>query len=178
MKQYNRIMLGEGGKFVKDCLENNYIGVNFLKDVNLSDIPHTDENDWRQEQITKYLTAYPEKSIVTARMAIGFLWTVCYGLKIGDIVLASNGEGGYRVAEIEGNYYYARDEMLPHRRKVKWLDVVIERRSMSHELQNSAGSIGTCCNISKYASKLEQLIAGDVSSKTEHTDGAFADIHI
>lgn len=165
MKQYNRIMLGEGGKFIKDCLENNYIGVNFLKDVDLTDILHTDENGWRQEQVNKYLTTYPEKSVGTARVAVGFLWTVCYGLKVGDMVLASNGEGGYCVAEIEGNYYYVNGKPLPHRRKVKWLDVVIQRRSMSQELQNSTGSIGTCCNISKYAKELEQLIAGSTPSK-------------
>lgn len=44
MKQYNRIMLGEGGRFIKDCLENNYIGVNFLKDTDLTNISHTDES--------------------------------------------------------------------------------------------------------------------------------------
>lgn len=160
MKQYNRIMLGEGGKYIKDCLEHNYIGANFLKDIDLSEIPNVDENAWRQKFINKYLEANPDKSIGTARTSIGFLWTICYGLKIGDMVLASNGEGGYCVAEIIGNYYYAQGKDLPHRRAVKWLDIVIPRRSMSQKLQNSTGSIGTCCNITKYADELEQLIAG------------------
>lgn len=31
MRQYNRIMLGEGGKYIQDCLEHNYIGVNFKR---------------------------------------------------------------------------------------------------------------------------------------------------
>ena len=166
MKQYNRIMLGEGGKFIKDCLDNNYIGVNFLKDVDLSDIPHTDENAWKQKLVGLYLTTNPEKSVGTARMAVGFLWTACYGLRTGDIVLASNGESGYCVAEIEGDYYHAGGKVLPHRRKVRWLDVVIPRRSMSQELQNSTGAIGTCCNISKYADELEQLIQGNASQRT------------
>ena len=162
MKQYNRIMLGEGGKYIKDCLENNYIGANFLKDIDLSGISNDDENAWRQKLISEYLKANPDKSIGTARTSIGFLWTICYGLKTGDMVLASNGEGGYCVAEIIGNYYYAQGKDLPHRRAVKWLNVVIPRRSMSQQLQNSTGSIGTCCNITKYADELEQLIAGGV----------------
>lgn len=29
MKQYNRIMLGRGGKFAKQCREEGYIGANF-----------------------------------------------------------------------------------------------------------------------------------------------------
>ena len=162
MKQYNRIMLGEGGKYIKDCLENNYIGANFLQDIDLSGISNDDENAWRQNLISEYLKVNPDKSIGTARTSIGFLWTICYGLKTGDMVLASNGEGGYCVAEIIGNYYYAQGKDLPHRRAVKWLNIVIPRRSMSQKLQNSTGSIGTCCNITKYADELEQLIAGGV----------------
>ena len=116
-----------------------------------------------QNLISEYLKANPDKSIGTARNSIGFLWTICYGLKTGDMVLASNGEGGYCVAEIIGNYYYAQGKDLPHRRAVKWFNVVIPRRSMSQQLQNSTGSIGTCCNITKYADELERLIAGGVS---------------
>lgn len=159
-------MLGEGGKFIKDCLDNNYIGVNFLKDIDLSKISHADESAWKQEVVTKYLLANPDKSAATARMAAGSIWTVSYGLKIGDIVLASNGEGGYCVAEITGDYHYAQGKGLSHRRTVKWLDVVIQRRSMSQKLQNSTGSIGTCCNISKYADELEQLITEGIPSVT------------
>ena len=153
-------MLGEGSKYIKDCLENNYIGANFLKDTDLSEISNLDENAWKQKLISEYLKAKPDKSIGTARTSIGFLWTICYGLKTGDMVLASNGEGGYCVAEIIGNYYYTQGKDLPHRRAVKWLNVVIPRRSMSQKLQNSTGSIGTCCNITKYADELERLIAG------------------
>lgn len=151
-------MLGEGGRFIKDCLENNYIGVNFLKDTDLTNISHANESVWKQELVSRYLLAKPEKSAATARVAVGFMWTVCYGLKIGDIIIAPNGEGGYCVAEITGNYYYAQGKELSHRRTVKWFDVVIQRKAMSQKLQNSTGSIGTCCNISKYADELEQLI--------------------
>lgn len=164
MRQYNRIMLGEGGKFIKDCIDNNYIGASFLKNIDLSEISNVDENAWRQRLVSKYLEMNPDKSIGTARTSIGFLWTICYGLKIGDIVLASNGEGGYCVAEIVGDYYYEQGKDLPHRRAVRWLDSVIPRRLMSQKLQNSTGSIGTCCNITKYADELEQLIANGISN--------------
>lgn len=164
MRQYNRIMLGEGGKFIKDCLENDYIGASFLKNIDLSEISNADENAWRQRLISKYLEANPDKSIGTARTSIGFLWTICHGLKIGDMVLASNGESGYCVAEITGDYYYAQGKDLPHRRTVRWLDMVIPRRLMSQKLQNSTGSIGTCCNITKYADELERLVTGGISS--------------
>lgn len=120
---------------------------------------NNDENEWRHQLINEYIDRNPDKSLGAARTSVGFLWTICYGLKIGDIVLASNGEGGYFVAEIIGNYYYEQGKDLPHRRSVRWLNVVIPRRAMSQKLQNSTGSIGTCCNISKYSDELENLIA-------------------
>jgi len=164
MKQYNRIMLGEHGMYITDCLENNYIGAGFLRDCDLSESPHNDEVLWRQKLVEKYLQVNPDKSAGTARNCIGFLWTVCFGLKNGDIVLASNGNGGYHVGEITGDYYFAPDTALPHRRTVEWKKVVIPRKLMSQKLQNSTGSIGTCCNITKYADELETLINGGVQT--------------
>ena len=152
-------MLGEGSKYISDCLKGNYIGTGFLMDENLSDVSHDDEHEWRRVLMSKFLEINSDKSVGTARNSIGFLWTICYGLKRGDIILASNGEGGYCVAEITGDYYYVPRQVLPHRRKVKWLDVVIPRSAMSQKLKNSTGSIGTCCNVTKYADELERLIA-------------------
>ncbi len=164
MKQYNRIMLGEHGMYIADCLDNNYIGAGFLRDYDLSESPYNDEIQWRQKLVEKYLQINPDKSAGTARNSIGFLWTICFGLKNGDIVLASNGNSGYQVGEITGDYYFAPGTDLPHRRTVEWKKVVIPRKSMSQKLQNSTGSIGTCCNITKYADELEALINGGVQT--------------
>ena len=164
MKQYNRIMLGEHGMYITDCLDNNYIGAGFLKDYDLSESPYNDEVLWRQKFVEKYLQINPDKSSGTARNSIGFLWTICFGLKNGDIVLASNGNSGYNVGEITGDYYFAPGTDLPHRRTVEWKKIVIPRKAMSQKLQNSTGSIGTCCNITKYADELEALINGSVQT--------------
>lgn len=158
MKQYNRIMLGEHGKYLQKCLDGNYIGTDFLKDVDLSTTDTSDEIAWRKQMIDKYLEAHPDRSVGTARNSVGFLWTVSFGLQKDDIVLASNGEGGYNVGVIDGDYYYQPTGNLPHRRSVKWLDKLIPRKDMSQKLQNSTGSIGTCCNITKYAAEIENLL--------------------
>lgn len=163
MKQYNRIMLGEHGKYLQECIEGNYIGTNFLPDVDLSQTDITDEVAWRKAMIAKYLEENPERSAGSARNAIGFLWTASFGLKKGDVVLASDGNGGYRVGIIEGDYYHSMDGNLTHRRPAKWLDSLISRKSMSQKLQNSSGSIGTCCNITKYADEIDALISNTPS---------------
>lgn len=162
-------MLGEHGIYLNNCLKHNYIGVNFLNDINLTDTQYSNENAWRQQMIKTYLEKHPDRSVQAARNSIGFLWTVCFGLKIGDIVLASNGNGGYNVGEITGNYYFKPNEALSHRRSVVWKDIVIPRKTMSQKLQNSTGSIGTCCNITKYADELNYLInSTDPTVKTPH----------
>ena len=158
MKQYNRIMLGEHGKYLQKCLDGKYIGTDFLKDVDLSTTDTSDEIAWRKQMIDKYLEAHPDRSVGTARNSVGFLWTVSFGLQKDDIVLASNGEGGYNVGVIDRDYYYQPTGNLPHRRSVKWLDKLIPRKDMSQKLQNSTGSIGTCCNITKYAAEIENLL--------------------
>lgn len=158
MKQYNRIMLGEHGKYLQKCLDGKYIGTDFLKDVDLSTTDTSDEIGWRKQMIDKYLEAHPDRSVGTARNSVGFLWTVSFGLQKDDIVLASNGEGGYNVGVIDGDDYYQPTGNLPHRRSVKWLDKLIPRKDMSQKLQNSTGSIGTCCNITKYAAEIENLL--------------------
>lgn len=164
MKQYNRIMLGEHGKYLQECVEGSFVGTDFLPDMDLSNTDTSDESLWRKSMVAKYLEVHPDRSIGTARNAIGFLWTVSFGLHKGDIVLASNGEGAYQIGFIDGNYYYNPGGNLCHRRAMKWLDKLIARKDMSQNLQNSTGSIGTCCNITKYANEIDSLINGESSA--------------
>ena len=78
-------------------------------------------------------------------------------------MLSPSGSGSYLVGEVMGDYYYAAGQILPHRRKINWLNISIVRSEMSEALQNSTGSIGTVSNISDYRDELEKLI-GTVSN--------------
>ena len=164
MKQYNRIILGKGGLYADKCLEEKFIGADF--DIR-EDLTYKLKDNWRifnDEYVPIYMAANPEKTKVSAGLACGFLWTICKGLKIGDIVLCPNGRGSYMVGEITGDYYYASGEVLPHRRNVKW-SKLINRNDMSDNLRHSTGSIGTCCDIAKYQEEIERLIhdASDIN---------------
>ena len=159
-------MLGRAGRFAKMCREEGYIGANFdiKKDLS-SSLPE----NWRlfnEETIPLWLESNPGKSKTAAGVACGFLWTIAKGLQIGDVVLCPSGEGTYYVGTIAGDYYYVPNTDLPHRRKVEWRDKVIPRKSMSQKLQNSTGSIGTCCDITRYEEEIESLITGSVAVVT------------
>jgi restriction system protein len=93
----------------------------------------------------------------------------------GDILLCPDGTGYYRVGEIAGGYTYASDEVLPHRRTVRWLDRTISRADMSEGLRNSCGSIGTVSSISKHAEEIEQLLQSLAAPRLVSTDETVED---
>ena len=53
MKQYNRIMPGAGSKYIDECLEGGFIGVDFIGKVALTEAPSGEEIVWRQQYIKK-----------------------------------------------------------------------------------------------------------------------------
>ena len=165
MKKYNRIMLGQGCKYAKMCHEEGYIGANFEVNVDLSDSLFESWRDFNKHFIPIWMEIVPGKSKTSAGLACGFLWTIIKKLNIGDIVLCPSGEGFYYVGTITSDYYYVPNTELPHRRKVEWMNKTINRKDMSQSLKNSSGSIGTCCDITKYSEEIEALIAGKNFSK-------------
>ena len=177
MKKYNRIMLGKAGCYADQCKSEGFIGVGFIHDTDLSSTLFDDWHKFNKEYIPIWMNNNPEKTKVAAGLACGFLWTVCKGLEIDDIVLSPNGRGEYYVGRITSNYYYKPGEDLPHRRKVEWLPIVIQRSEMSEQLQRSTGSIGTCCDISSYRDEIEgyinkQAVTTIVASSAEVEDAS------
>lgn len=160
MRKYNRVMLGRAGMYAKMCRKEGYIGADFDINQDLSDSLYENWREFNKKFIPIWMNNVPGKSTTSAGLACGFLWTIVKGLKIGDLVLCPSGEGYYYVGAISSDYYYVPGTSLPHRRKVDWMDVTIDRKSMSKELKNSSGSIGTCCDITKYAAEIESLLNG------------------
>lgn len=160
MKQYKRIMLGSKSVHAQECYDGNFIGADFdIRQDLTKDLPEN-WRDFNKKFIPIWLKNHPDKSKVSAGLACGMLWTISKGIRKGDIILSPDGQGNYYVGEIESDYYYKPNEILPHRRSVRWYPIAIERSAMSQDLQNSAGSIGTVSDISKYAEEIENLIGG------------------
>ena len=157
-KRYNRVMLGRGGMYADQCLNEGFIGVDFLPDIDLSMRLPEVWQEFNKIHIPIWMEKHPGKSKIAAGLACGNLWTVCKGLQVDDIVLSPNGKGEYYVGKITGNYYFSKGEELPHRRRVEWLDIAIERSAMSEPLRLATGSIGTCCDITQYAQEIDNYI--------------------
>lgn len=158
MKSYYRIMLGRKSAYAQDCFAGSFIGTDFGINEDLSHKLPEQWRDFNKKYIPIYLKDHPDKTKVSAGLACGALWTVSKGIKVGDVVLCPDGNGNYRFGEVIGEYHYAQGHTLPHRRKVKWLDLVVARSSLSEALQNSTGSIGTVSNVSDHRVEFEKLL--------------------
>ncbi|MDX2166328.1 MAG: endonuclease NucS [Deltaproteobacteria bacterium] len=168
MRSYHRIMLGKRSAHAAECFAGGFIGTDFGIHEDLSrKLP----DEWRafnKEYIPVYLARHPDKTKIAAGLACGALWTVSKGIEKGGIVLCPDGAGYYRVGEVLSEYYYSGGQILPHRRKVRWLDIAIARSAMSEGLRNATGSIGTVSEISGHGAEIERLI-GDGGGHSEPT---------
>lgn len=162
-------MLGQKSIYAKQAYEGNYIGADFGISNDLVSYL-SDRREFSKKFIPQLLERHPDKTKVSAGLACGMLWTIAKGVQQGDIVLCPDGQGGYYVGEVAGAYEYHKDQILPHRRAMRWFPRVISRDEMSESLKNSAGSIGTVSNISKYAAEIDVLISGMRSTPIISTD--------
>jgi restriction system protein len=169
-------MLGRKSVHAIECQKDGFVGTDF--DIH-EDLNRKLPEEWREFNrmfIPVLLANEPERSKVSAGLACGALWTVSKGIKRGDIVLSPSGSGSYLVGEVMGDYYYAPGQILPHRRKIDWLNGSIVRSEMSEALQNSTGSIGTVSNISVYRDELEKLIGTVSNTRQMPTEANNSDI--
>ncbi|MHB8257806.1 MAG: endonuclease NucS domain-containing protein [Acidiferrobacterales bacterium] len=166
MKSYYRVMLGRKSACAADCFDGGFIGVGFSINEDLSGKLPEEWREFNKQFIPVFLAAHPDKTKIGAGLACGALWTVAKGIKKGDIVLCPDGGGLYRVGEVVGDYYYAPDQVLPHRRKVRWLPTTIARSAMSEALQNSTGSIGTVSTVNNHRQEIERFLAEGQAATT------------
>ncbi|SNS03022.1 restriction system protein [Humidesulfovibrio mexicanus] len=170
MKNYYRVMLGKQSAHAAECFSGNYIGA----DLGIAeDLTGQLPDEWRAFNkvfIPKYLALLPGKSKIAAGLACGMLWTVAKGINKGDIVLCPDGTGTYHVGEVIGDYFYAPGLDLPHRRTVRWLDLVIDRAAMSEGLRNSTGSIGTVSSVTGHRDEIERFLVAQAAPRLISTD--------
>jgi restriction system protein len=165
MKEFYRVMLGRGSMYAQACREQGYIGAGFDNHQDLTGRLPEDFRQFNQEFIPIWQEANPGRSIISAGLCCGFLWTICKGIQQGDIILSPDGKGTYFVGEVQSDYRFVPGAEQPHQRQVHWRDDTIDRSAMSEALRRSTGSVGTVSQVSKYREELETLIKGGSSKQ-------------
>jgi restriction system protein len=170
IKSYYRIMAGKGCMYAAQCFEQGFIGVDWAVSSNLSDLISDSSEVFNDGYLSLYHQANPDSNKIAAGLARSATFNICKKLLIGDIVLCPSGSGIYYVGEVTSDYYFVEGEVLPHRRKINWYDKAIKRNDMSAPLKNSAGSVGTLSDLSKYAEELDNLLEGKAPPALTHSD--------
>lgn len=175
MKRYYRVMLGKQSAHAARCFQENFIGVDYSIKQDLTQKLPEEWREFNKEFVPIFIANRPNKTKVAAGLACGAIWTLSKGIKKGDLVLCPDGSGVYLVGEVLGDYYYVANDILPHRRKVKWFDVKIDRAGMSDDIRHSTGATGPVIDITKYEVDLEKLIIGAPVATIISTDPTVED---
>lgn len=175
MKAYNRVMAGQKSVHAAQCFAEEFIGVDYEMPTDFANKLSENWRDFNREFVPLYIERHPGKSRIAAGLACGFIWTICKGLKIGDIIITPNGERRYRAGEVTSEYFYSPGNILPHRRQVRWFPDLFDRDDMSQELQRSTNSTGTCCDVSSFGEEIEKLIRGQRQNPIVSTDPTIED---
>ena len=151
-------MLGSGSKYAQECLEHNFVGIDFGFNESLK--PYivgtwSEHKDSLKEAFSKY---NPNKTPVGLGLSTGALSSFGSWLEVGDIVLSPLSTKELKAGIVVGDYEYVPGGILPHRRKVEWFPTVIPRTDLSESMQNSIKSTNTLIDISKFASEVESII--------------------
>jgi restriction system protein len=174
-RNYYRIMLGAKSSGAKQCHDEGWFGGGWGFEQDLSAERRDDWREFNAKFIPVFLAKHPDKSKVAAGLACGMLYTICWGIKQGDIVLCPDGDGSYWVGQVVSDYFYVPGDGLPHRRKVDWFPVKIARTEMSEGLRRSTGAMGTVSNISVHAEEIERAIAGSAPPAVVANDATIED---
>lgn len=174
-RSYYRIMLGARSAYARQCHDEKWFGGGWNIAQSLDGERTENWRDFNAKFIPIYLAANPDKSRVAAGLACGMLYTICWGIAQGDIVLCPDGEGSYWIGRVVSEYFYVAGEELPHRRSVEWFPEKIARSAMSEGLRRSTGSIGTVSNISAHGEEIERFIGGSAPPPVVATDPTIED---
>lgn len=174
-KSYYRVRLGEGAIYARDCIEGGFIGGHWGF---IEDLSEQFGEDWREFNARfrpVYLSRHPNKTPVAAGLACGMLWTICKGMKIGDVVISPDQNGEFALGEIASNYYFAAGQFLPQRRRVNWFPQRVPRSELSDDLKRSTNGPGTAIEITAYAEEIERLIGRDAQPAVIATNPVIED---
>jgi hypothetical protein len=153
-----RIYLGANHIHFNQCREENFIGVGFNIDTDLG--PHLEKSSEELDAVIINILQqkYPKKDSKWYSRAKSNILPVVKKLQIGDFIIAPDSDGNFHSAEITGPYFYCPDEILPHRRMVRWTNKFIHRSKLPEEIKKSIGSPNTCCDITRFSYEINHLL--------------------
>lgn len=160
MLNYYRVILGTGHQYTSECLQGNFIGVDYGINEDLTNRLPDNRHEFVQDFYLVMGQKDPNLTRIGAGLKCSALWKVCKGMQNGDVVLCRDLDGDYHLGEISGGYQYVPEGSLPHRRPVRWLSMSIPILTMSEELRRGCGVQHTVVDLQRYIPEIEVLMGG------------------
>ena len=158
-KSYYRVMLGKGHKHAKECHEGAFFGIyndGFWDDLSKKGLHELENQDAFIEKFAdSFKKHHPKKDKTKACKTV---WTICKGIKKGDIVLCPNKKREYWIGKVISDYSFQPNSCLPQQRKVAWFST-IKRDDMSPEIKKLTDLRCTCANITDHFKEIEKRIS-------------------
>lgn len=170
-KEYWVVRQGAGAMHASSMYEQNYVGVDFIGESDLTPYVTESAQALRQFVMTRYSELYPAKSKIAAGLAAGNVTALMATATEADVILAPQPDRSFAFGHLLGGYEYHPGHSLPHRRRVHW-DGSFNRDDMSDVLAKASNSTVTVFSLSPQASELAELCV------VEDTDKAANDISI
>ena len=158
MTRYYKCALGQGASHFAQASSESWVGTGWLENLDLSGRFHDNWRDFNKEFIPVAMAEYGMTSKVSAGLACGQTWTLCFGLGKNDLIVSPNGQGQYQIGRITGDYYFQAAGPLPHRRPVDWVSGLIDKSVLSDGLRRSLATQGTVTRLEEHAQEIEGLL--------------------
>ena len=155
---YKRIRLGRASKYLSECLDGGFVGLDYDLDVDLTGRFPSTFQEFNAEFVPILVEQNPELSRVSAGLGCASIFFLCHELSEGDVVLTPDEEGNQLVGRVNGPYVYAPGANLPHRRPVQWTGQTIAKADMSEQMWRSIRGPLSFVDIAKYEDELLELL--------------------
>ena len=155
-----RLRLGSQGIEAEYAFSDGSAGVGFDIPEDLSGKFPEEWREFNENYIPGWLERNPEKSKVAAGLSCAAVWTLGRGIRQGDLLMTPTPDGRFRFGKVTGEYYFDAENVLPHRRRVEWLDEFAEKEDLSEGLYRSIRGPLSLVQITKYSDEIEALVEG------------------
>jgi len=172
VKRYWAVSIGEGGRYVTQAVQGNYIAIgwNELGDLQAWERQRDEEQSRLWDEFRAfYRTVFPNETPIQSGIQAGQVWNFVIAMRPHDMALVRDpADRRIHIAQVLGGYQHvqAPQDGCPYRnrRQVCWIGCV-ERKDLPEPLKTSLFSQLTIFSLDKHGDAIEQLIRGEKSPR-------------
>lgn len=164
-KRYWAVSIGEGGRYVPQAVDGNYIAIgwNDLGDLQAWERRRDEEQNRLWDEFRAfYRRVVPSETLIQSGIQAGQVWSFVIAVRPHDVALVRDpADRRIHIAEVVGGYQHvtAPQDGCPYRnrRQVRWIRV-IERKDLPESLKTPLFSHLTIFNLDKHGDAIEELM--------------------